>query len=113
MAYKSVQGKDDLVMKNHIMVFVNIDNVVLEFLVKALDWVIRILVRSQLNQASSSTQKLTETITREPGHPSARSQRVSGSVSGREHRLQLPVPGTAGSAAGNGSLPDRAWLGRR
>ena len=47
-------------------VLVKIDNVVVDFLVKALNWIIRVKVRSQLDRASSSAQKLTEIIAKTP-----------------------------------------------
>ena len=55
-----------LVVKNHLMVFVKVDNVVADFLIKSLDWMIRLLVRTRIRQASSAAQKLTEAIAREP-----------------------------------------------
>ncbi len=97
VAYKPVQGKDGLVMKNHIMVFVKIDNVVVDFLVKALDWAIRIVVRSQVNQASSSTRKLAEAIAREPGkvYEKLRKSSVIPRPSLNEFRALFPGEDTA------------------
>ena len=53
-------------MKNHLMVFVKVDNIIVDFLIKSLDWMIRLLIRTRIRQASSAVQKLTEAIAREP-----------------------------------------------
>ena len=124
VAYKPVQGKNDLVMKNHIMVFVKIDNAVVDFLVKALDWVIRILVQSQLNQASSSTQKLTETIAREPGKvyeklrkslliPRPVLNEFRDLFLGEDTAFSFPYRATRAPWPATAHSQDRAWLVRR
>lgn len=66
MNYAPGRDGDETVMKNHMTVFVKIDNVVVEFFVKTLDWLIRLLVKKQLADASSSAQRLTEAIAKEP-----------------------------------------------
>jgi hypothetical protein len=66
IAYTPARTDRGLVMKNHLMVFVKVDNVIVDFLIKSLDWMIRLLVRAQISQASSAAQKLTEAIAREP-----------------------------------------------
>lgn len=66
MSYNPIPEKEGIIMGNRMTVLVKIDNVVVDFLVKALNWIIRIKVRSQLDRASSSAQKLTEIIAKAP-----------------------------------------------
>ncbi len=66
ITYTPARTDRSLVVKNHLMVFVKVDNVVADFLIKSLDWMSRLLVRTRIRQASSAAQKLTEAIAREP-----------------------------------------------
>lgn len=66
MTHEPATDEDGVAIKNHMQVFVKIDNVVVEFIVKTVDWLIRLLVRKQLGEASSAARKLTEAIAREP-----------------------------------------------
>ncbi|MBI2880640.1 MAG: hypothetical protein HYY21_03580 [Candidatus Tectomicrobia bacterium] len=66
MDYAPGRDGGETVMQNHMTVFVKMDNGVAESFVKALDWLIRLLVGTQLADASSSAQRLMETVAKEP-----------------------------------------------
>ena len=117
MTHRPGRDGDAVVMKNQMIVFVKVDNVVVEFFVKALDWLIRVLVRRQVRQASSAAQNLTEAIAREPAKvyeifrksPEIPKAALEGF---RENFLSGKSP-VSSQPPGSTSQPERTTLGAR
>ncbi len=66
IGYTPDKDGEKTVVKNDLMVFVKVDNVVVDFFIKAFDWLIRLLVHNQIGQASSAAKKLTEAVAQNP-----------------------------------------------
>jgi hypothetical protein len=66
IGYKPEKDGDKTLVKNTLMVFVKVDNVVVDFFIKTFDWLIRLVVRNQIGHASSAAQKLTEAVAQNP-----------------------------------------------
>jgi hypothetical protein len=66
IGYQPEKDGDKTLVKNTLMVFVKVDNVVVDFFIRTFDWLIRLVVRNQIGDASSAAKKLTEAVAQNP-----------------------------------------------